>query len=143
MRDSRCGAGAGAGAGEPRGPAGPPVLAVATALLLAGAAGMLAGGCDKFFPHRLPGEQLYVDNCADCHGVDGRGNTAREMGQQYADLTDDVWKFGGEDSAIANAIREGSFGLMPAFQEKLNDEQIRAVVSYVKVLRQRAGAGTQ
>ena len=114
---------------------------------LAGALGLLAGalallgGCDQLFPHRSPGERLYLDNCADCHGVDGRGNTVREMGQPYADLTDDVWKFGGDDTSVANAIREGSFGLMPGFQEKLSDQQIQALVSYLKVLRKRAGTG--
>ena len=111
----------------------------ATAALLAGLATLLAG-CGKLFPHRSEGEQLYVDNCADCHGVDGRGNTAREMGQPYADLTDDIWKFGGDDSSVANAIREGSFGLMPGFQEKLSDRQIQALVAYLRVLHQRAGA---
>jgi cytochrome c553 len=105
---------------------------------LACLAGGLLGGCGKLFPHRAPGEQLYVDNCADCHGLDGRGNTAREMGQPYADLTDDVWKFGGDDTSVANAIREGSFELMPGFQQKLSDEQIQELVAYLRVLRKRA-----
>jgi cytochrome c oxidase cbb3-type subunit 3 len=110
------------------------------AALLAGALATLLGGCDKIFPHHTEGEQLYLDNCADCHGVDGRGNTAREMGQPFADLTDDVWKFGGDDSSIANVIREGSFGLMPGFQEKLSDQQVQALVAYLRVLHKRAGA---
>ena len=111
------------------------------ATLLACLAGVLLGGCGKLFPHRAPGEQLYVDHCADCHGLDGRGNTAREMGQAYADLTDDVWKFGGDDTSIANAIREGSFGLMPGFQQQLNDQQIQELVAYLRVLRKRAVDG--
>ncbi len=98
----------------------------------------LLGGCDKILPHRGEGEELYLANCADCHGTDGRGNTVREMGQPYADLTDGQWKFGGEDSAIANTIREGSFGLMPGFQEKLSDQQVQALVAWLKVLRRRA-----
>lgn len=108
------------------------------ATLLACLAGVLLGGCSKLFPHRAPGEQLYVDHCADCHGLDGRGNTAREMGQPYADLTDDVWRFGGDDTSIANAIREGSFELMPGFQQQLNDQQIQELVTYLRVLRKRA-----
>ena len=113
------------------------------ATLLACLSGALLGGCSKLFPHRAPGEQLYVDHCADCHGLDGRGNTAREMGQPYADLTDDVWKFGGDDTSIANAIREGSFGLMPGFQQQLNDQQIQELVAYLRVLRKRAADATQ
>jgi len=111
------------------------------AALFACLIGALLGGCDKLFPHRSPGEQLYVDNCADCHGLDGRGNTVREMGQPYADLTGEVSKFGSDDASIANAIREGSFGLMPGFQQKLNDQQIEALVAYLRVLRQRARTG--
>lgn len=114
---------------------------VVAATLLACLAGLLPGGCSKLFPHHAPGEQLYVDRCADCHGLDGRGNTAREMGQPYADLTDDVWKFGGDDSSIANVIREGSFGLMPGFQQQLNDQQIQELVAYLRVLRKRAADG--
>jgi cbb3-type cytochrome c oxidase subunit III len=106
-------------------------------------AAFLAGGCEQIFPHRSPGEELYVQNCADCHGLDGRGNTAREMGQAYADLTDEAWKFGGDDTSIANAIREGSFGLMPGFGEKLSDQQIQALVAYLRVLRQKAGASSR
>ena len=111
------------------------------ATLLACLAGVLLGGCSKLFPHRAPGEQLYVDNCADCHGLDGRGNTAREMGQPYADLTDDVWKFGGDDTSMANAIREGSFGLMPGFQQQLNDQQIQELITYLHLLRKHAADG--
>jgi len=123
--------------------AGSRIARAVWAALLAGLLAVLTVGCDILLPHRLPGEQLYVDNCADCHGVDGRGNTAREMGQPYADLTGEVWKFGGDDSSMANVIREGSFGLMPGFQEKLSDEQVRALVGYIKVLRRKAGAGSQ
>lgn len=112
---------------------------VAAALLACTLAALL-GGCDKLFPPRPQGEQLYVDNCADCHGVDGRGNTAQAMGQPYADLIDDVWKSGGDDGSIANAIRDGSFGLMPGFQQKLSDQQVQALVAYIRVLRKRAGA---
>lgn len=115
----------------------------ALAVLAAVAVAAMASGCDKLMPHRLPGESLYRENCSACHGLDGRGNTALSMGQQFADLTDDAWKFGGDDGSIANAIREGSFGLMPGFQGKLTDAQIQDVVGYLKVLRQKAGAVAQ
>jgi mono/diheme cytochrome c family protein len=111
-------------------------LATRAAALLAAAA--LLGGCGKLFPHRSQGEALYVENCADCHGMDGRGNTARCMGQPYADLTDDTWKNGGDDASVATSISEGSFGLMPAFQPKLDDQQVRALVAYIRVLHRRA-----
>ena len=107
-------------------------LAAAAALVIA--AGLLAG-CQKLFPHRSQGEELYRKHCSGCHGLDGRGNTVRDMGQQYADLTDDNWKNGGDDTSIGNSIREGSFGLMPGFQETLDDRQIQALVAYLRVLQ--------
>lgn len=110
-------------------------LAVLAVLVMA--AGLL-GGCQQLFPHRTQGEELYREHCADCHGLDGRGNTVRDMGQAFADLTDDNWKNGGDDTSIGNSIREGSFGLMPGFQEKLNDQQIQALVAYIRILHQRA-----
>jgi mono/diheme cytochrome c family protein len=119
-------------------PANAAVL-LAAAAILAGGAGW--AGCGKLFPQRSQGETLYVENCADCHGMDGRGNTARCMGQPYADLADDDWKNGGDDTAVANSIGEGSFGLMPAFREKLDDQQIRALVAYIRVLHKRAAGG--
>jgi cytochrome c oxidase cbb3-type subunit 3 len=92
-------------------------------------------GCDSLFPHRSEGEKLYREHCAKCHGLDGAGNTVQSMGNEYADLVDDVWRKGGDDDSIASVIREGVFGQMPAYNDKLTEQQIRAVVRYVRVLR--------
>jgi cbb3-type cytochrome c oxidase subunit III len=115
--------------------------AVAAALAVLVVAGALLGGCQQLFPHRTQGEELYRKHCADCHGLDGRGNTVRDMGQAFADLTDDNWKNGGDDTSIGNSIREGSFGLMPGFQEKLDDQQIQALVAYIRILQHQRAAG--
>ncbi len=39
------------------------------------------------------GAQVYAANCASCHGADLKGAS----GLQVPDLTDDYWRFGGED----------------------------------------------
>ncbi len=106
---------------------------MAWAALLALACLGLAG-CD-LLAHRTPGEKLYREYCADCHGVDGRGNTAVAMGNGYADLLDNQWKFGGDDSSMANVIREGSFGQMPAYRDKLTEAQIESIVHHIRTLR--------
>ncbi len=116
-----------------------PVGAAALICALVVAAGLLAG-CQKLFPHRSQGEELYRKHCSECHGLDGRGNTVRAMGQPYADLTDDTWKNGSDDTSIGNSIREGSFGLMPGFQETLDDQQIQALVAYLRVLQHSRAA---
>jgi cbb3-type cytochrome c oxidase subunit III len=112
---------------------------LATGAAVLAAVALPLAGCGDLFPRRSEGEKLYRQHCGDCHGLDGRGNTVLEMGQPYADLTDDQWKNGGDDSSVAKSIREGSFGLMPGFGEKLSEPQIQALVAYLKVLRQRAG----
>lgn len=90
--------------------------------------------CDVLFPHRTPGEKLYRKHCADCHGLDGAGNTPRYMGNPYADLTDNNWKFGGDPTSLANSTRNGVFGQMPSFKQ-LSDPEIRQIIDHLRVLR--------
>jgi cytochrome c oxidase cbb3-type subunit 3 len=105
------------------------------ALLLAVLAVVAAGGCDALNGHRTQGEKLYNEHCSNCHGIDAAGDTAQGMGNTYADLRDDNWKFGGDDRSIAQVIRDGSFGLMPAFRDKLSEEQIQSIIRHLRKLR--------
>lgn len=100
-------------------------------------AGVLAlSGCHDLFPKRSPGEKLYRKHCAECHGVDARGNTPRFMGNAYADLRDDTWRTAAAtDGAIGAVIEAGVFGQMPAFADQLSAEEIRQVAYYLQVLR--------
>lgn len=104
----------------------------AAALLLASLA---LAACSDLFPHRSDGEKLYRKHCAECHGVDGSGNTARYMGNGWADLRDDNWKLGGDPGSIENTIRNGVFGQMPGYDQKLSHAEIRQIVDHVRVLR--------
>ncbi len=106
-------------------------------LALVGA--VVLGGCDILL-RRSPGEKVWRKHCAECHGLDGAGNTPRYMGETYADLTDDLWKAGGSDGAMEQVIVQGVFGKMPATQ--LNKDEMRAVISYVHELRGERGPGT-
>jgi cytochrome c oxidase cbb3-type subunit 3 len=101
-------------------------------LLLAAAVGL--GGCEELFPHRSEGERLYREHCANCHGLDGAGNTPRYMGNAYADLKDDQWKYGGDPDSMQSVVEAGIFGQMPKF-DQLSAKEIRAVVDHVRVLR--------
>ena len=95
-----------------------------------------AAGCD-LLPKRSVGEQLWRDRCAECHGLDGAGNTPRYMGNAKADLLDDSWEHGREPGSWGVVIREGVFGSMPANPD-LNHEQVRALVEYLRQLRGEA-----
>jgi cytochrome c oxidase cbb3-type subunit 3 len=47
------------------------------------------------------------------------------------DLTDADWLYGGDIETIRETIREGRNGIMPAFDEKLDDTQIRLLVAWL------------
>jgi len=111
------------------------VLALLTAVVFA--------GCDQvedLLVKRSPGEKLYRKLCADCHGLDARGNTPQYMGNPNADLTDELSR-GSDDSSIEVVVREGIFGKMPAHDE-LNREQMKQLIGYLQELRKRAQGPT-
>jgi mono/diheme cytochrome c family protein len=92
--------------------------------------------CD-LLPKRSVGETLWRRRCAECHGLDGAGNTPRYMGNHKADLLDDNWEHGGEPQAWEVVIRQGVFGSMPANPD-LSREETRALVEYLRQLRGEA-----
>jgi len=101
-------------------------------------AALVLTGCEDVldvFVKRPPDEKLWRHHCAECHGIDGSGNTPGYMGNAYADLRDDVWKTGGSESSIHRVIREGVFGEMPGFRQQLTDKEMDLLVGYVRRLR--------
>jgi mono/diheme cytochrome c family protein len=104
-------------------------LAAALPVVLA-----LAGGACGLLPQRSAGEQLWRDLCADCHGVDGRGNTPRYMGKPYADVVDNVWRGDGDPATVAQIVREGVFGEMPGNPD-LTAEEMTALLDWFYGLR--------
>ena len=81
------------------------------------------------------GEASFHERCAGCHGPDGRAQT--EMGKKAgaADLTSDVVQKQ-DDLHIVTVVKEGK-GNMPAFGGKLSDEEIHALITYVRQLGKR------
>lgn len=69
---------------------------------------------------------LYGDNCAPCHGSDGKGRIGL-----FPNLADDAWLWGGTVEAIETSIREGRRGFMPAFGEALGEAQLDDVAAFV------------
>lgn len=103
-------------------------IALVTSLV---ASSLLAGGCVQ----RSEGEQLWRDNCARCHGIDGGGTVPKYRKYAGADLMDDNWDHGDDDGSIETVIREGIFPTMPGFNEDLTDEQVRNIISYLREMR--------
>jgi mono/diheme cytochrome c family protein len=121
---------------RPRPPARPASCARGPWLVLVAA--LALGGCD-LLPQRSAGEKLWRARCAECHGLDGAGNTPRFMGNVAADLLDDSWQHGDGPGAWGVVIREGIVGSMPR-NDDLTREQVRALTDYMQELR-AGGAG--
>jgi cytochrome c oxidase cbb3-type subunit 3 len=73
------------------------------------------------------GQAQFNQLCAACHTPNGTGNPL--LGAP--DLTDADWLYGGDIETIRETIREGRNGIMPAFDEKLDDTQIRLLVAWL------------
>ncbi|WP_158966772.1 cytochrome-c oxidase, cbb3-type subunit III [Chachezhania sediminis] len=76
------------------------------------------------------GKTVFADNCAVCHGEDGKG----EQALGAPNLTDKIWLYGGSYDTIMTTIQHGRGGVMPAWGLRLDDTQVRAVAIYVHQL---------
>ena len=70
---------------------------------------------------------LFADNCAMCHGPQGKGN--RTMGAP--NLTDNEWLYGPSREDIHDQIWNGHGGVMPTWAGRLSPEEIKALAVYV------------
>jgi cytochrome c oxidase cbb3-type subunit 3 len=96
---------------------------------------------------RTTGHQLFGDNCAACHGADGRGRA------NYPDLTDEDWLWGGGPEKIAETMKIGinsthqntRVAQMPAFGRDaiLDRNQVTNVGTYVQSLSDPAVSTAQ
>jgi cytochrome c oxidase cbb3-type subunit 3 len=92
----------------------------------------LAAGCGP----ADRGERVWLRKCAACHGKDGRGKTKFASTRPYADLTDGVWRHGGDLNSIRRVVADGGDpkSPMPVFRGELSEEDIDAVAHYVERL---------
>jgi cytochrome c oxidase cbb3-type subunit III len=76
------------------------------------------------------GAVIFAENCAACHMEGGVGN--RELGAP--NLIDAIWLYGGSREKITETIVNARFGVMPPWAQKLTEDEIRAVATYVHSL---------
>lgn len=76
------------------------------------------------------GEVLFADNCASCHAEDGTGDRT----QGAPNLTDAIWLYGGDVETLTETVANARFGVMPNWNTRLSEAEIRAVASYVHSL---------
>jgi len=106
------------------------------ALLAAPIAAMLLAGCISHRPltraqANLPEDQInaagiFAENCATCHGTDGRAKTFHGRLVGARDLTR-PWLPG---TSVPEIIKTGA-GAMPSFKKKLSESEIEALAVYV------------
>ena len=81
------------------------------------------------------GAALFAQNCAACHGPDGKGS--RAVGAP--NLTDAIWLYGGDEGSIAQTITNSRYGVMPRWGNRLDPVTIKMLAAYVHSL----GGGEQ
>jgi cytochrome c oxidase cbb3-type subunit 3 len=73
------------------------------------------------------GATVFADYCAACHMEDGKGDRA----QGAPNLTDAIWLYGGSREKIIETVTKARFGVMPNWNQRLSEDEIRAVAYYV------------
>jgi len=78
-------------------------------------------------------------NCAQCHGKDGKADTKMGKTLNAKDLTDAKVQSEFTDAKATQSIKEGvkenGKTTMKAFGGKLSDDEIKALVAYVRTLK--------
>jgi ubiquinol-cytochrome c reductase cytochrome b subunit len=100
-----------------------PAQAVAAAPAAAAPAGPI---------QKLEVARLYDSQCAACHGIDGSGAQLRPSMPTLPDFTSLAWQMAHTELDIAHRIVDGNEPLMPAFKNKLTQEQNLALTLYVR-----------
>jgi cytochrome c oxidase cbb3-type subunit 3 len=89
------------------------------------------------------GRNLFLNNCAGCHGSDGGGAPG------FPNLTDKDWLWGGAPDTVLASIQNGRTAVMPPWGTILGRQGVENVLAYVmslsgrKVLNADAEAGAK
>jgi mono/diheme cytochrome c family protein len=79
------------------------------------------------------------NNCAQCHGASGKGDTKMGKMLNAADLTDAKKQASFTDAqataAIKDGVKQNGKTTMKAFGGKLTADEIKALVAYVRTLK--------
>jgi len=74
------------------------------------------------------GGRLFGNNCAMCHGSDGRG------AKGFPNLADNDWLWGDSYDMVLSSISKGRIGAMPPMGAALGEDGVREVVAHVQQL---------
>jgi len=77
------------------------------------------------------GRNLFLNNCAGCHGSDAGGAPG------FPNLRDKDWLWGGAPDTVLATIRDGRAGVMPGWLPVLGEDGVENVLTYVMSLSGR------
>ena len=85
----------------------------------------------NFPKDQVDAKGLFAENCAACHGADGRAKTFHGRILRAQNLASPRWQAMASDEEIRHAIKTGP-GPMPSFEKKLSGSEIEALAAYVR-----------
>jgi cytochrome c oxidase subunit 2 len=85
-----------------------------------------AWGADDLFAQ---GKKVFEGNCVECHRVNGKG-----LPGTYPALDGNSFVIGKPQPVIATVLkgRKGHMGQMPTWKDKLGDDEVAVVVTYIR-----------
>jgi mono/diheme cytochrome c family protein len=87
--------------------------------------------------------ELFRQHCVKCHGADGTGSKVRRRRPEIPDFTDPEWQARRSDAQVLASILDGKGKEMPPWREKINEEQARRLVAYVRAFDSSTGGSGQ
>jgi len=101
------------------------IILIFLGLMLLG--GMVrAQGPEELFQQ---GQKVFEENCADCHRLNGEG-----LPGTFPAHNGNPFVVGDPAPVITTVLngRKGQLGQMPAWKDKLSDQEVAAVVTYIR-----------
>jgi len=102
------------------------LIVISLALLVAGAVSVRAADV----------KENWEKNCAKCHGPDGKGKTKMGEKLEVKDYTNAKVQEDMKDEkmikAIKDGVKDGEKTKMKAYGETLNDDEIKALVKFIR-----------
>jgi cytochrome c oxidase cbb3-type subunit 3 len=118
------------------------MMTLARKLMIAAVGTLLAAGCQKEAAQpaaqaavELPGQAIYFQQCAICHGRFGKGDTMIAANYPWANLADTKYGYGETREEILKNIADGIPQTpMRGFKGALTDQEIGQMADYVIAL---------
>lgn len=101
-------------------------MVIFSMFLVWGILSLVAQGADK---EAQEGKRLFENTCADCHRSNGQG-----LPDKFPALDKNAFVVGEATKVIDTVLngRKGKSGRMPSWKESFNDQQVAAIITYIR-----------